>query len=452
MMLLASTTAKADLDDALDNMFMTTGNEPTIYESQRRLGLEFGTLRLRAPVNNYQVANLTPPTFRSGCGGIDMYGGSFTFINAEQFRQLLRQIGANALGYAFQLALSSMCDTCDKILSRLQDKVDQLNRLQVDTCKWAKGFVNDFTKSWPETFKEEYKQHETGVGTFQDGFDAMVAVFTDWDDPASGGQASGADPTKRDKVGNYTWNALFVTSAGANFTFLPGNVANNELLMNIAGTWIYGERDTEEINVEIGPRLTYTELKFGKRPNEDGSEDVAPLYQCVADASNQCMELAEVPDWSFVGVNEWAEQKLQEAADHMADPATAGTPHAAAMQDFLATLPLTVTRHMMFMQGDAAALNHYVQNIKEYVGAVYASTLALSMVDVIRVAYEDQRTPRMPDFIKENLLDFEADAKADKQEVEKDYAEMWTKTEDLVARLTKGYSQPGNLIRSRKAN
>jgi len=58
----------------------------------------------------------------------------------------------------------------------------------------------------------------------------------------------------------------------------------------------------------------------------------------------------------------------------------------------------------------------------------------------------------MPDFIKENLLDFEADAKADKQEVEKDYAEMWTKTEDLVARLTKGYSQPGNLIRSRKAN
>lgn len=61
----------------------------------------------RAPVNAYQVVNLTPPTLRAGCGGIDAYGGSFTFINEEQFRQMLRQIGANALGYAFKLLTPS---------------------------------------------------------------------------------------------------------------------------------------------------------------------------------------------------------------------------------------------------------------------------------------------------------------------------------------------------------
>lgn len=448
--LLTGMNANADIDDALDNMFATTGNEPTIYQSQRRYGYDFGTLRLRAPVATYQISNLTPPVFRAGCGGIDMYGGSFTFINDEQFRQMLRQIGANALGYAFQLALSSMCKSCSDTLNRLQDKIDQLNRMQMDTCKMAKGFVSDFARAFPESFDEEWKVNETSVGTFGDGFDAMKQVFTEWDEPVNGGNASGADPNKRDKTGNYTWNAVFVTNAGGNFTFLPGNIDNNELLMNIAGTFIFTRTDTEEEKQDIEPRLSYEQLKFGKRSNIDGTEDAAPLYQCDADPNDQCLDPIQVANWSFEGVTNWAESKLQEAADHMADPATAGTAHSAELQEFLATLPIGVVRHMMVMQGDAGALNQYVQNVKEYVGSVYASTLALSMVDVIMVAYEDERTPKMPPLVRENLLKFENDAKEDKLEVERRYAEKWIETEVLVARLTQGYSQPGYLIRNSK--
>jgi conjugative transfer pilus assembly protein TraH len=141
------TPVRADIQDGLDDMFMVTGQEPAVYESQRRGGVTMGTFRVRSPINSINLVNLTAPEIRAGCGGIDLYGGSFTFINTDQFRQILRQIGANALGYAFKLALATMCQECDKILTGLQDMMNQFTRMNVDSCRWAQGMVNDTVKA-----------------------------------------------------------------------------------------------------------------------------------------------------------------------------------------------------------------------------------------------------------------------------------------------------------------
>ena len=83
---VVSISARADLGDALESMYMVTGNEPSVYQSQRRLGFDAGYLRFRAPINTYNIVNFSPPRIDAGCGGLDLYGGSFSFINAEQFR------------------------------------------------------------------------------------------------------------------------------------------------------------------------------------------------------------------------------------------------------------------------------------------------------------------------------------------------------------------------------
>ena len=70
-----------------------------------------GSLYMRTPVRNYPLASITPPSFRAGCGGIDLYAGSFSFINKDQFVALLRNIGNNAIGAAFNMALCSMSPT-----------------------------------------------------------------------------------------------------------------------------------------------------------------------------------------------------------------------------------------------------------------------------------------------------------------------------------------------------
>ena len=68
------------------------------------------------PGKNYPLVNARLPSLRAGCGGIDLFGGAFSFINKQQFVALLQNIGSNAVGYAFKLALQSISPDIDKLL------------------------------------------------------------------------------------------------------------------------------------------------------------------------------------------------------------------------------------------------------------------------------------------------------------------------------------------------
>lgn len=50
---------------------------------------------------------MTLPDINAGCGGIDAYLGSFSFINGEQLQRFVKQIMSNAAGYFFDLALQT---------------------------------------------------------------------------------------------------------------------------------------------------------------------------------------------------------------------------------------------------------------------------------------------------------------------------------------------------------
>ena len=192
------TPVRADIQDGLDDMFMVTGQEPAVYESQRRGGVTMGTFRVRSPINSINLVNLTAPEIRAGCGGIDLYGGSFTFINTDQFRQILRQIGANALGYAFKLALATMCQECDKILTGLQDMMNQFTRMNVDSCRWAQGMVNDTVKAMGLGAETKGMSDASAVGDAAEWMDAAIESFGEPGKWLKNGDADGADPTKPD--------------------------------------------------------------------------------------------------------------------------------------------------------------------------------------------------------------------------------------------------------------
>ena len=75
-------------------------------------------------------------------GGIDLFGGSFSFINKAQFVALLQNIGANAVGYAFKLALQSISPDIDKLLTELQDQINKINTMNINSCEAAQSLVN----------------------------------------------------------------------------------------------------------------------------------------------------------------------------------------------------------------------------------------------------------------------------------------------------------------------
>lgn len=439
-LLLPWDLARADIQDALEDMFLVTGAEAGIYESQRRGGVTLGSFRVRAPLNRINLVNLTAPEIRAGCGGVDLYGGSFTMIDTEEFRQILRQIGANAIGYAFKLALATMCESCDKILTGLQDMMNKFTQMNVDTCQWAQGFVNDAVSA--AGYAERVKGTEGGSasGMARDWFAAAREAFATPGGWLKNGDPSGADPANKN-VGNITWKALTGAGVDGLFTYAPSNLSHKEVLMNIAGSLIIsGPTDAEvAAGLEGDPtpplqkKLSFTELKAGKVRAADGVADADPMWEC--DEEVACLRPRKLDGaWNFPGTTAWVREQLLAAANHMRDPVTAGSPHGAAAIQFLGSVPFNVTSHLVELQV-SPGLDRYVEVAADAISAVYAVAFAESMVGAIEEAFSRTDAPPMPAQVRANIDTFKADTRAERLRVEREFGQTFMDLEELVAKL-----------------
>ena len=195
------------------NQMGTYGNTTSggAYQGQTRNFYTGGTLFMRTPQKNYQLATASPPSWGAGCGGIDLFAGAFSFINAEQFTALLRNIGASAIGYSFKLALQNMCPSCDNILTSLQDAANKVNRLNVNSCQWGQGI----TEATVQGNTERLEQNATNLygpmkGIFSDFSSAWSSTNSDRSTAKSTLDQAKTDPSIKDKIpqGNVVWKAL----------------------------------------------------------------------------------------------------------------------------------------------------------------------------------------------------------------------------------------------------
>jgi conjugative transfer pilus assembly protein TraH len=71
---------------------------------------------MREPSKNYSLVARATALAQGRLRRHRSLRGSFSFINKAQFVALLQNIGANAVGYAFKLALQSISPDIDKLL------------------------------------------------------------------------------------------------------------------------------------------------------------------------------------------------------------------------------------------------------------------------------------------------------------------------------------------------
>jgi conjugative transfer pilus assembly protein TraH len=145
---LSLTSAPANVQSStMSDMFQrwgyqATATDPDIYKAQSRGFAVGGSLSIRARNEILQPFSFKAPSIKAGCNGIDIFAGSFSWINAEQFTRTLRAIGQNAVGYAFNLGLEVVCPTCAAQLKTLQNFMNQINKMSADSCTAAKALVN----------------------------------------------------------------------------------------------------------------------------------------------------------------------------------------------------------------------------------------------------------------------------------------------------------------------
>jgi hypothetical protein len=128
-LLTVTPAASADVNSDMNQFFNKLGfasntTQPGVWQGQAAGYAYGGSLYARTQVKNVQLISMTLPDINAGCGGIDAYLGSFSFINGEQLQRFVKQIMSNAAGYFFDLALQT---TVPEIKSRIRKSIKRFD-------------------------------------------------------------------------------------------------------------------------------------------------------------------------------------------------------------------------------------------------------------------------------------------------------------------------------------
>jgi len=232
-----SSNSNADsINEQLNNMFgsMSNTTRPGDYRSVTREGYTGGGFTLRNKLRSLTPLNIQMPSAAGGCGGIDMFGGSFSFINADEFVQMLRNIAANASGLAFQLALNAMDAVLDNAISRMQAVIQQMNDLTANSCQLAKGLLVDTAAAFGAAAKESVSIQLSSSG-LSDQFESFMGGMNGRKTSVAKKEESGKRVACKD-YGNLMWCLL----NNGQFTnqFLGSQQEQKEFIMSITGTYI----------------------------------------------------------------------------------------------------------------------------------------------------------------------------------------------------------------------
>lgn len=229
--------AYAGVQQDLEHFFVSRGQNVNVtqggaYHDQMGSYFTAGSLMTRAKASNTELMSIQMPSFNSGCGGIDLFMGGFSFINADAFMQMARNIGSNALSYGFSLGLQTVTPQIKSVIDRLMSVAQDANNMNFNSCHMGAALVGGL---WPKS-QASSQLLCNAMGTSQN-------IFTDY---AAARQGCGAGGRReevnnrkseefKDILGdefNLAWRALKKNALFASDNELA------ELFMSLSGTLI----------------------------------------------------------------------------------------------------------------------------------------------------------------------------------------------------------------------
>lgn len=256
---VSSTSVFAGIDKDLAAFYDSIGYDSNItaagaYHSQEAGYYAGGSAILRSRVRNLAVVHLDAPLQKSGCGGIDLFFGGFSFINAEQLTKFFRQIMNNATGYAFNLALETMVPEIAHAMQYMQAQAQKINAMNFNSCETAEALVGGL---WPKT-RANHQQVCQDLGT-------LNGAFADWamarQKCGNGGETDKVlDKAAKEKsyAPRILTNKNIIWEAIKQSGFLKDDPDTAMLVMNLTGTIIYNAKGVLNF---INPRLNENIVK-----------------------------------------------------------------------------------------------------------------------------------------------------------------------------------------------
>lgn len=354
------------------------------FETQRRGGLTLGRIALRSRISKPKLIQFDPPYFRGGCGGLDFYGGSASFINADQLKAALQDIASNALNYAFMLALEGLCPTCNQTMQKLRDWSNTINKQLADSCTAATKLVNKTNlDEYHESKMKEAQNNQAQKLDSEDFWSSVDNFISSLDSDEKSGSV---------QEGNAIWNAMNKTNLATWFGAF-GDIDLKEVIMSLTGTVVVTTTDSggnecanvngdkEYCTLPFPSTMTVTEFIDGG--------DVA-ILRCGTDTVN-CLHPTESEETEWKGFRMYVREILfgpppSYTGGLIFKVRTGDTALTAAEASFVEAAPVPVYKMLMSVVNAPGALMTVGQHIEENVAHTLARQLVFENIDAVTKA------------------------------------------------------------------
>ena len=312
-----------DLQTEVDSMFNNLGaignyTAPGAFRGQTYNTYTGGSIFLRSPNKVYQLATIQFPYVKAGCGGIDVFGGSFSHLSAVEFKNMLKSITAALPGVAFQLALSAVTPLLGQKAEWAKSLETFITNARINSCETATALVRGAANQVGfDAFSSCVRiAIELGLEPDEDG--ARRRCRSSQDATLAAGAASGNADARAmvPFTGNLTWQALKrVNSIDDN---------ERELILSMVGTVIYYPTAQNRDPDVIGPTLTsITQLLYGNADAGSGKVNIT-LLKC-SDFTD-CTSVTQNTSYVLKPFTTKAEEIMRSISDKIATRSSAPTP------------------------------------------------------------------------------------------------------------------------------
>ncbi|HHQ43146.1 MAG TPA: hypothetical protein ENK20_12765 [Chromatiales bacterium] len=382
---LAAGASRADLASEMDHFFneaaFSTVTAPGVYKSQAGGMITGGGLVYRVPQQSFTLMSVQLPRIRTGCGGIDLFAGGFSFVNADQLVAVLKNIGAVAKAFAYQLALSIISPQIKNTLNDIWSTAQKYLNQSITSCEAARKLIGAGLK---HTAGAQYACIFEKVLAGEDFSKAQVACQS---------SSASASPSKevKDAVSYYRGNLVWEMTE----SWLPSwDSKYREYLMSLTGTVIADpSKPDEKGRLTYLPSLAVAGGEAWMRSLLEGGK--LRVYQC--DTTSGCMNPTAID--TAVPAAAAFRTRVQKMLDQIQSRIATDQPLDPTHQQLLNMTSLPVYRYLVAVAagGGAGSAKGEAEMIADLVARDMLYGFLMRAVQQVRSAVRSKRLPEADD-------------------------------------------------------
>ena len=373
------------IDDWIQQKTTTSAD---YFEGQKRHYGTLGGFSARWQPSQDHLFSITPPKFKSGCGGIDVFLGGFSFLNADYLVQKLQNMMNAAPAVAFDMALNTLCSPCSKTLKALEAISDRLNQLQFDDCKATKAVVATISDGLTNGFSWDAMKKSHSIADFVQS----TGIVDLWKEVTDQGKNHTTDQAMNDIAG---------TSPNAMISSCPSRIkdvffTSGYILDHLATIEGFSSSYAELMRGYVGDILVDgTNISYEYVPPcpKDTPENIKGLVEgdvwIRPSSGGACVKQTSITvnGNTYPDVRTWVFNTLTAVCNSLINRTALTTDQ----QDFIKVIPIPVYNSMIAdvtAAGPSASASRIAEAYTDTVATAYAYVMVTDLYDMIRNVLE----------------------------------------------------------------